>query len=503
MTHPRRVEPSADGEVVIGEPGPARLVETLISVIVFLGDRAYKIKKPVRLDYLDFSTLEARERMCKREVELNRRLAPDVYLGVADVNGPDGTPCEHLVVMRRMPDELRLSALVAAGAPLDGHLRDLARLLAIFHGRARRGPEIDAMARVDAVRARWEDNFATMGPFAGTVFDAADLERAERLAHNFVARRGPLFDQRVRAGHACDGHGDLQCADVFCLDDGPRVLDCIEFEDSLRYCDVAEDLAFLLMDLERLGAPALASKVRRYYEEFSGEVLPPALVHLYVAYRAQVRAKVAALRWGQEPAGESRTEARQLLRVCLAHLEAARVRLVIVGGLPGTGKSTLARGLAEEVGATVVRTDEIRETLTATGAGHGEEYREGAFAPAVTEAVYAAALDQAATSLQMGQSCVLDASWSDAGLRSEVRALGARAGAELTELRCVVDEVTAAGRIRTRAAGGKDPSRATPAVAEAMAGEFDPWPEARVVPTEASPDEVVRSTVEFLVRKPS
>ncbi|MFN8104971.1 MAG: AAA family ATPase [Acidimicrobiia bacterium] len=482
------------------ESRPASLVETLISVVVFVGDRVYKLKKPLRLDYLDFSTVEARRRMCEREVELNRRLAPDVYLGVADVTGPDGTVCDHLVVMRRMPDERRLSTCVAGGTDdLDACLRDLARLLAVFHARAERGPRIDALAGAGAVEARWADNFATMGPYAGTVFDAGDLDRAEHLATRFIDGRGALFDERVAGGHACDGHGDLQCADVFCLDDGPRVLDCIEFDDTLRYGDVAEDVAFLVMDLERLGGAEVAQRFRRDYEEFAGEVFPAALLHLYVAYRAQVRAKVAALRWGQDADEATRQEARLLLGLCLAHLEQARVRFVLVGGLPGTGKTTLARGLAEVLGCALVRTDEVRDAIApAVDEQPGDGYRQGAFTPETTDAVYRAALAQAHTALARGESCILDASWSDASQREDARDLARRVGAALVELRCEVDPATAAARIRDRLAAGLDASRATPTVAERMAADADAWPEAVAVDTTATPADTVAVAVAHL-----
>lgn len=486
----------------MAETGPSLLVETLISLIVFHGERAYKIKKPLQLDYLDFSTVEARERMCRREVELNRRLAPDVYLGVAEVRDPDGTPCEHVVVMRRMPDERRLSALVEANDPgLDNALWDLARLLAAFHSRAERGPEVDALARAGAVEARWADNFASMRPYAGSVFEPALLERAELLAHEFVDGRATLFEERIRGGHACDGHGDLQCADVFCLDDGPRVLDCIEFEDSFRYGDVAEDVAFLLMDLERLGGARPALRFRRLYEEFAGEVFPPTLLHLYIAYRAQVRAKVAALRWDQDPSDDVRAEARGLLGLCLDHLEETSVRLVLVGGLPGTGKSTLARGLAEALGCVLVRTDEVRDRLVPASGGAPElGYGEGPFAPAATDTVYRSVLEQARTALERGESCILDASWSSAAHRGLARELARLAGAETAELRCHVDAATASSRIRRRLAAGTDVSRATPAVAARMAVEADPWPESTGIDTSDRPAAVVSGALDLLNR---
>jgi hypothetical protein len=378
---------------------PAAITETHISVVVFVGDRAYKLKKPVRFGFLDFSTREAREAMCHREVELNRRLAPDVYLGVSDVLGVDGEVEDHLVVMRRMPPGRRLATLIADADPhLGDHLRDLAHLLAAFHSRAARGPAIDAAATVPAVRALWEGNFAEMRPFAGRTFDERTLAHAERLVRHFLDGREPLFAARIAGGHIVDGHGDLQCADVFCLPDGPRVLDCIEFDDTFRYGDVANDIAFLAMDLERLGGEALGRRFVAAYEELAGERFPAALLHHYVAYRAQVRAKVAALRAAQEPDGTAAreadvAEARRLLDRCVAHLEAARVRLVIVGGLPGTGKTTVARGLAERLDADLLRSDELRKQLAGLAPTErtGDRYNEGIYSDEATDRTSGAA----------------------------------------------------------------------------------------------------------------
>src|SRR5207249_1259713 len=175
----------------------AAVHETHIGAVFLVGDLGYKLKKPVDLGFLDFSARETRERVCHREVELNRRLAPDVYLGVADVTGPDGSVCDHLVVMRRMPEDRRLSTLVRRGVPVHAENRALARQLAAFHARAGRGPEIDADETRDAVRSRWRDSFAQVRPFHGDVVDPATAIEIEALAEDFLAGREALFDRRI------------------------------------------------------------------------------------------------------------------------------------------------------------------------------------------------------------------------------------------------------------------------------------------------------------------
>ena len=474
--------------------GPwADVRETHIGAVFLVGDLAYKLKKPVDLGFLDFSTREARERACHREVELNRRLAPDVYLGVADVTGPGGEVRDHLVVMRRMPEARRLSTLVRRGAPLPATIRALGRQLAAFHSRATRGPEIDADETRDAVRNRWRDSFAQLRPFHGEVLDPATAGEIEALAEEFLAGREPLFDRRIAGGHVVDGHGDLLADDIFCLDDGPRVLDCLEFDDQLRHVDVLDDVAFLAMDLERLGAPASGEQLLRDYREFTGDPAPPALVHHYLAYRAFVRAKVACLRHAQgDP--QAAELAREYADLTLEHLRSGRVRLILVGGEPGTGKSTVAGGLADRLGATLLQSDRLRKELAGLTPVRrpAEGYREGLYDAGHTDATYAELVRRAGELLALGETVVLDASWNAAPHRLLAAAAAERASSPLAALRCLAPETTAARRITARTGALSD---ATPEIAHRMAEDADPWPEAHPLPTTGTPAESLARAV--------
>jgi hypothetical protein len=466
----------------------AGIAETHSAVVFFVGDRAYKLKKPVDLGFLDFRTREAREAVCHREVELNRRLAPDVYLGVADVHGPDGELCDHLVVMRRMPAERRLSSLVSRGVNVDDDLWHLAHLLAAFHASAERSAAADHAAGVDALAQRWAGNTAVLRHPAGEFVDRAKVDHAQELVDRYLAGRRALFAARIADGRAVDGHGDLMADDIFCLDDGPRVLDCIEFADAFRLGDTLADVAFLAMDLERLGHAELADRLLTAYQEHADDNWPTSLAHHHIAYRAHVRAKVAAIRaaQGHEP---SAGDARALLDLALRHLEAAQVRLIVVGGLPGTGKSTLAAGLGATIGATVLRSDEIRKELAglAPTTPAAAPFGEGIYTPAATARTYRTALDRAATALRLGESVVVDASWTDVSWRVEACAVAGRTGADLVELCCVASPALAAERMRHRSAAGTDPSDATPAIAETMASSMALWPSATVVETSGAP----------------
>ncbi|GAA3232585.1 AAA family ATPase [Pseudonocardia petroleophila] len=468
--------------------------ETHVGIVFLVGDRAYKIKKAVHNDFLDFRTADRRRAACRRELELNRRLAPDVYLGISELlrpADPDGRPVAHggptepVVVMRRMPDDRRLATLVTTGAPVSADLRALARTMARFHAGAERGDPVTADGTRDALAARWRSTFDALAPYAGPVLDPAVVGALERLATRFLDGRGPLFTDRIAHDRVVDGHGDLTAADVFCLDDGPRALDCLEFDDHLRHVDGLDDVAFLAMDLERLGRPDLATDFLDAYVEFSGDPAPAALRHHYIAYRAVVRAKVACLRRGQgDPAAAA--DAVQHAGLALRHLERGAVRLALVGGLPGTGKSTLGGGLADRFGAVLLGADRVRKELAGIDPADpaGAPFRQGLYTAAHTAATYAELLRRAAMLLARGESVVLDASWTDAGLRAAAADVARRTGSDLVALHCQVDSAVAEHRIAGRAPTGSD---ATAAVAREMAAAADPWPQACPVPTGTTP----------------
>jgi aminoglycoside phosphotransferase family enzyme/predicted kinase len=474
--------------------GPAALIETHISYVLLIGDRAYKLKKPIRTGFLDYSTREARLWACEREVELNRRLSPDVYLGVASVLDDHGLPCDSLVVMRRMPAERSLSALVRSGADVGDDVRTIARLIAGFHSGATRTAAVSVAAGVDSVRANWEANFAEMQDSVGSVLDPDVVKRVELLVRKYLAGRAPLFEERQERGMACDGHGDLKADDIFCLEDGPRILDCIEFADHFRYGDVLADVAFLAMDLERLGAPALARAFLRSYVEFSAESHPESLIHHYIAYRAHVRAKVACIRF-QQGDRSAAAEARRLLAMCLRHLEQARVRLVLVGGLPASGKSTLAARLADRLGWALLRSDEIRKDLA--GLAHDSPAPaapgEGLYRPKLVESAYREMLRRARLALERGVSVILDATWREERMREAARRLAEATCADLIELRCTAPR----SMLRRRLAGRKPrtamASDATLEVLDKM--DFQPWPHAIKMDTSVRPSRSLAAAV--------
>ena len=456
------------------------LRETHSAVVLLLGDRAYKLKKPVDLGFLDFTTAERREIACRREVELNRRLAPDVYEGVGEIRGADGRTVEHLVLMRRMPDDRRLTRLVLAGEVLETDLRAVARLVAGFHTRCATTPEIAAQGTRDAVSRRWRNNIEESRRFRGSLLSGRLFDGVESLSARFLAGRSPLFADRIARRAVVDGHGDLLADDIFCLSDGPQVLDCLDFDDTLRYLDRLDDVACLAMDLERLGAPEAAAVLLAHYVELSGDPAPVSLIDHYKAYRAFMRAKVTCLRAEASPTPQSETQL--LLGLAHRHLQHSAVALILVGGAPGTGKTTVSAALADRLGAVHLSSDRLRKELAGLPVETSQRtaFTEGIYSERWTERVYEELLDRAATLLGMGESVILDATWSDVAHRRTAGMVAQLTSSELHQFRCMVPAELADLRIQVRAAG---PSDADVAIARAVRARFDSWPEATMVQT--------------------
>ncbi|MFF2082729.1 AAA family ATPase [Nocardia sp. NPDC058176] len=464
--------------------GQAQVRETHTGVVFLYGDRAYKVKKALRTDFLDFSTSRLRDRACARELALNARLSPDVYIGVGHLDDPGGGPAEPVLIMRRMPADRRLSALLARPTRTSATLAELIHLLVRFHNDAERGPEIDSAGTVSAVRARWR---SLLDPLRAGVRDPADAEvlaRIDRAAMRYLDGRAPLLESRIAEGRIVDGHGDLLAEDIFELPDGFRVLDCLDFDDRLRYVDRVDDIAFLAMDVEFLGHPELATGFLDEYLHETGDPAPPSLRDHYIAYRATVRAKVDLIRAEQgDPAAADQLRAH--LRLADHHLAHGAVRLALVGGLPGTGKSTLARELSARTGAVVLSSDRVRKEIARVTTVGGEVGRFGAgrYSAANRSRVYDELRWRARVLLAEGVSVILDASWTDPEQRRRAAALAEEARADLVALRCACPTELAHQRIRARHAHESD---ATTDIADAMAATAARWPDAVTIDTEGA-----------------
>jgi aminoglycoside phosphotransferase family enzyme/predicted kinase len=474
--------------------GSCRVAETHFSWVFLTPDRAFKLLKPVTMPFIDHSDRSQRLESIDREFELNHEIAPDVYLGTANVV-EDGDVVDRMLVMRRLPDDRRLSTLVDK-PEFEASLRAVAHTVASLH--ARRPPILDApMARRDALAANWKDNFDTIRPHTGSgVIDAEDFARVESLVASYLERRESLFDGRIAAGWVRDVHGDLTAEDIFCLDDGPRIIDCLAFNDRWRIVDVLSDIGFLVMDVHRLAGWHTAEKLMNWYQEFSNEKHPASLAHHYVAYRAHVRAKVACLRVAQGD-HDSAALARRYHNLACHHLERARIRVILVGGGPGVGKSVLARAIGEHYGYAVLSSDEVRKDLTRTP--HNEHRftapNTGIYDPSAKAAAYDELRREGRLVLESGAGVVLDATWSTDAERKAVRRIADIVGAEVVEIECVLDPAIARERIARRLSNPNNPSDAQPELVDYMASTRDDWPEAIQIDTQT---DVIHTTAEVV-----
>ena len=434
------LKPAAYPEPTAG----VRLVETHVSLIFISDSLVYKVKKPVDYGFVNFTTLDRRRFYCEEEVRLNSRLCPELYLGVVELRetpeggsfAGGGKVIDYAVKMKRLPEERMLSHLLATGQVEPEHLAQVARIVADFHARAARGPQIDACGGAAGVRANWEENFRQAAPFQEETLPGADLALLRDWVERFLAERGALFQARVDGGFVRECDGDLHSGNI-CLTDPICIFDCIEFNERFRYIDTASDIAFLLMDLEYAGRPELCAPFLESYREASGDAGFTPLLDFYRSYRAFVRGKVTSLRFG-EP-GLAREEldllkgsARRYFRLARGYALRSRLApsLIVTCGLIGSGKSALARQLSFELGLPLERSDLVRKRLAGLPptARAGTGYDEGIYSAAGNEATYSALLQSAEQTLLSGGSIVLDATFRRKKERDQFRLLARKLG---------------------------------------------------------------------------
>jgi aminoglycoside phosphotransferase family enzyme/predicted kinase len=455
-------------------PCPVAAVEvrhTHISVVFLAGDRAFKVKKPVALGFLDFSTLDRRRHFCEEEVRLNRRLAPSVYRGVVPITcagdrvrlGGQGEVVEWAVEMERLPDEAQLEQHMLRGAAGAARLADLGRRLASFHAGADRGPPIAACGRFEAVATNTRDNFLPSAAHIGVILSRAVHERLRELNERALERLRPLIESRATRGMPCDTHGDLHLEHVYLFPERPPpddllIIDCIEFNERFRFADPIADMAFLFMDLLFHGRADLAGAFRDAYFQAAGDDEGRALLPFYTAYRAAVRGKVEGIEWSEaevpaaeRTAAQKRGRAHWLLALSQLEEPGGRPCLVLVAGLPGAGKSTLARGLAAHAGFQVVRSDAVRKELAGIGDGPAENaFAGGIYSPAWNERTYAECLRRAEGLLFEGRRVVVDASFREDGRRAAFIEMARRWGVPVLGFVCQAAPDTVRARLALR-----------------------------------------------------
>jgi uncharacterized protein len=414
----------------------AELIETHISWVLLAGDHAYKIKKPVRLPFVDYGTLDARRHFCEEELRLNRRLAASLYLGVTritgDVTAPQlegpGPVLEYAVRMRRFAAGALFGERLDAGTLAATDVDRLAALLAVFHIRADRAAVSDGFASADRRRA------AALAALAGASATASETEQALLRAwlDTQAAALAPLWKARLESGHVREGHGDLHLDNIVCLDGEVAAFDCIEFEPAFRWIDVLDDIAFAVMDFSARGRDDFAFRLLNAWLDRTGEHEALPALRFSVVYRALVRAQVAALRG----AGHE-TAARRYLQCALSWTKARRPRLFITHGLPGSGKTFQSQRLLEREGAIRLRSDVERKRLF--GLGMLEDSRAKGldlYGHAATVCTYERLFAMARSALRAGYPVVIDAAFLRREERAQARALAAELDVPMAILDC-------------------------------------------------------------------
>jgi len=470
------------------ETGPIGHRETHVSHLYFTDRHVYKIKKPVDFGFLNFTTLDRRRFYCQEEVRLNRRFCPGTYLDVVEIRksaqhyqiGGAGEIVDYAVKMQRLPEERMLVRLLQTGDPsLPAEMRRVGRRIAGLHRDSEIVHHDGGRNDLDSIRLNWQENFAQTAPFVGLTLD----ERSQALCTGhvewFIAEQAPLLRRRQEQGFIRDGHGDLH-AEHICLTEPVRIYDCIEFNSRFRVADVAADLAFLLMDLDfREHRELAAITLETYREESGADAVPPELLPFYKLYRAWVRGKVESLLSADAAAEDAvraaaAERARRYFNLALGYL--CPPLLVVTCGLMGVGKTTVGRRLATALGASLLRSDELRKELAGlpASAGRAEPFGVGLYSRQMSERTYDLLRERAKVTLAAGQSVVADAAFLHRAERDRFAAAARQAGRPALLVLMECPPAMALERLDRRQAAGRDASDGRRELASEQARIFEP-----------------------------
>ncbi|TVQ30277.1 MAG: hypothetical protein EA376_13475 [Phycisphaeraceae bacterium] len=478
--------------------GPVETLQTHISVVFLAGEIVYKLKKPVDMGFLDFSTPERRKHFCEEEVRLNRRLAPHVYHGVSRIVRTEsgelrvdgaGETIDHVVRMRRLPAAGMLDELLDGPGVAESTIEELVQILARFHAKAPAGPGVDEHGAPEAVREAVVGNLDGCRSFAAAPGEEAErgvrtistqaLDHLRAWIEDAIAERSELLRRRVEAGRVREGHGDLHAGNICITDDGIVVFDCIEFSKPLRCGDVARELAYLAMDLRARGWLDLADDLVRMYGERTGDPELSELQPLFQAHYAAVRGHVTSLRAVDSSIGErerekSATSARRSLLQAVGLTLAPS--LVLMCGLPATGKSWLSERIALALGAERIRSDVVRKEMAgpeSAAAGRGG-VDQGMYTPERIRRVYDAMLERAGETLERGRAVVIDATFSSARERARFLRQAERLGRRGLVVHVQCPEAVVRERLAQREGDAAEPSDADLRVYQSARERFEP-----------------------------
>ncbi len=473
-------------------------IDTHISTVLLAGEHAYKFKKPLNLGFLDFSSLDARRRFCEAELQINRALAPGIYLNLATVRGSledpridagddAGAVLEYAVHMRRFDRDRQLDRLLEAGRLPVTAMDELGRIVARFHQDTERAGQDSEHGTPQQVLAPMLANFEALAPSAARVAGRRErLQELESWTRDTTEQLAPLIDARRRQGFVRACHGDMHLGNMVYVDDEQgeerlAIFDGIEFNASLRWIDVASEIAFLTMDLHARGAPGHAHRVLNLYLEHREDLGALALLPFYQVYRALVRAKVNAIHAAES--GLEREEREQ----CDAEVErylalATRLRhpgrpgLILMHGVSGTGKTFISTEILQRLGAIRLRSDIERKRMIGLAPEDrpSAEQESALYSPEGIGAVYRRLFLQAETLLNQGQTVIVDATFLTRDQRRPFQLLAGQVDAGFAVVACTADPDTLRERLAQRGRKGTDASDADRAVMEGQLSQVEP-----------------------------
>ena len=467
---------------------PIEMIQTHISVVLLGRRHVLKLKKPVDFGFLDYTTLEKRRRACEAEVDLNRRLCRDTYIGVQPVTEAEGKPrlsgegriVDYGVLMKRLPADLMLDRMVAEARVSEAVIDAIAERLCAFHRGAGRGPAVSAYGSPEVIRRNWEENFTQTASYVGRTINSSAFETIRTWIWNWLESREELLRARVRDRWICDGHGDVR-AESICVTNGICIFDCIEFNERFRCADVASEVAFLAMDLDARGRPDLGYHFSEHYQALSGDEQLFKLLPFYRCYRAFVRGKVLGFRLDEPEFSEAerataRERARSFFDLALRYARPLKSRTVIaVAGLSGTGKTALARAVAGELGLRVVSADAVRKAIF--GDTRQAAYGEGPYSAEGNRLTYQKLVGTGGALLREDGGVVLDATFRRAADRALARNAARAAGAKWRMIDCRLPPDLIHSRLRQRISRREGFSDATWDTYLRQREEFEPLDE--------------------------
>jgi uncharacterized protein len=466
-----------------------RMLQTHTSWVFLTGAHAYKVKKPVNFGFLDYTSLSARKFFCNEEFRLNQILSPDIYVRVLPITssagqvrlGGRGKVIDYCLEMKELPQDWIMTEQLKSGNVTFEHVDHIARSIAGFHEKAERGREVAQYGSTEIIRLNWDENFAQTMEFRGKSISNREFDETKAAVEEFIAENRGLFQRRRANGFVRRCHGDLHSRNIF-VDSGVHIFDCIEFNPRFSCSDVASEIAFMAMDLDYWGRKDLASFFVERYFVHTGDAGLLRLLNFYKCYRAYVRGKVTSFVLNDPGVGAAdKAKARQTAKKYfeLSHRYAlnlhVRPKLVVMMGLPGVGKTYVARRLAERMDAFHFLSDSIRKQLLGIPVGlhQAAEYGQGIYKGDIGRKTYDEMLRRAQVFLAAGFNVIADATFLDERVRSQAREAAAKVGAPTLFVFADCPERTVAARLRRRA-GERSFSDADLGVYRAMKSRFKP-----------------------------